>query len=46
MKEVFYRLNKRELIERVPGKRGNASAWRPYTGAEQADDDEADAPGA
>ncbi|QRM27345.1 ATP-binding protein [Microvirga sp. VF16] len=42
MKEVFYRLNKRSLIERVPGKRGNASAWRRYTGevdeSENADD--------
>jgi ATP-dependent DNA helicase RecG len=43
MKEVFYRLNKRQLIERVPGKRGNASAWRPYTGANEAGDDDEDA---
>jgi len=33
MKEVFYRLAKRKLIERVPGKRGSASAWRRYSGA-------------
>jgi hypothetical protein len=45
MKEVFYRLNKRQLIERVPGKRGNASAWRPYTGADEVVDDEEDASG-
>lgn len=32
MKEVFYRLNNRQLIERVPGKQGNASAWRLFTG--------------
>ena len=32
MKEAFYRLAKRSLIERVPLKRGNASAWRPFTG--------------
>ncbi|WP_291395846.1 ATP-binding protein [Devosia sp.] len=28
MKEVFYRLRDRGLIERVPDKRGNAAAWR------------------
>lgn len=28
MKEVFYRLRDRGLIEQVPEKRGNASAWR------------------
>lgn len=32
MKEVFYRLAKRNLIERVPGKLGSASAWRKPTG--------------
>jgi ATP-dependent DNA helicase RecG len=32
MKEVFYKLDRRNLIERVPGKRGNASAWRKHTG--------------
>ena len=42
MKEVFYRLNKRQLIERVPGKRGNASAWRPYTGENEAGNDDED----
>ena len=28
MKNVFYRLRDRELIEQVPGKSGSASAWR------------------
>jgi ATP-dependent DNA helicase RecG len=28
MKEVFYRLAKSNLIERVPGKRGAAAAWQ------------------
>ena len=28
MKEVFYRLRDRGLIEQVPEKKGNASAWR------------------
>jgi ATP-dependent DNA helicase RecG len=28
MKEVFYRLAKSGLIERVPGKRGAAAAWQ------------------
>ena len=28
MKEVFLQLNKRNLIERVPGKRGNKAAWQ------------------
>lgn len=32
MKEVFYRLAKRTLIERVPDKLGNLSAWRLATG--------------
>jgi ATP-dependent DNA helicase RecG len=32
MKEVFYRLAKRGLIERVPDKLGNLSAWRLATG--------------
>jgi ATP-dependent DNA helicase RecG len=27
MKEVFYRLAKRELIERVPGRKGASAAW-------------------
>lgn len=34
MKEVFYRLAKRSLIERVPDKLGNLSAWRLATGGE------------
>lgn len=33
MKEVFYRLRDKKLIERVPGKLGNAAAWRRFTGA-------------
>jgi ATP-dependent DNA helicase RecG len=32
MKDVFISLAKRSLLERVPDKRGNASAWRKYTG--------------
>jgi ATP-dependent DNA helicase RecG len=28
MKEVFLRLHKRDLIERVPGKKGAAAAWQ------------------
>jgi ATP-dependent DNA helicase RecG len=28
MKDVFIRLSKRDLIERVPNKRGAAAAWR------------------
>lgn len=32
MKEVFYRLRDRKLIERVPEKRGNAAAWQKYSG--------------
>lgn len=28
MKNVFYRLRDRGMIERVPGKKGSASAWR------------------
>ena len=28
MKDVFYRLKNRGLIERVPGRLGNAAAWR------------------
>jgi ATP-dependent DNA helicase RecG len=33
MKEVFYRLAKRQLIERVPDRKGTSSAWRKYTPA-------------
>ena len=33
MKEVFLSLNRRHLIERVPGKLGNKAAWRKWTGA-------------
>lgn len=32
MKDVFLSLKKAKLIEPVPGKRGNAFAWRKYTG--------------
>lgn len=32
MKDVFISLNRRKLLERVPGKKGNASAWQKYTG--------------
>jgi ATP-dependent DNA helicase RecG len=32
MKEVFLRLAKRKLIERVPGRAGASAAWRKYTG--------------
>ena len=39
MKEVFLRLNRRLLIERVPGKKGNLAAWRLYTGASDAADE-------
>jgi hypothetical protein len=28
MKEVFKKLNKRNIIERVPGLKGNKAAWR------------------
>ena len=28
MKDVFYRLRDKGLIERVPGKLGNAAAWK------------------
>ncbi|MCU7930510.1 MAG: putative DNA binding domain-containing protein [Candidatus Thiodiazotropha sp. (ex Codakia rugifera)] len=31
MKEVFYRLRDRGLLEQVPGKKGSASAWRKPT---------------
>jgi ATP-dependent DNA helicase RecG len=34
MKEVFYRLRDKNLIERVPGKRGNAAAWRKISAAD------------
>ena len=32
VKQAFLDLAARKLIERVPGKKGSASAWRPYTG--------------
>lgn len=31
MKEVFYRLAKSNLIQRVRGRKGAASAWQKYT---------------
>lgn len=34
MKDVFYRLRDKKLIERVPDKKGNAAAWRKWTGEE------------
>jgi ATP-dependent DNA helicase RecG len=39
MKEVFLRLKKRSLIEPVPDKKGSASAWRKFTGAEREEED-------
>ena len=33
IKEVFYRLAKREQIERIPGRSGSAAAWQKFTGA-------------
>jgi len=35
MKDVFYRLRDRELIERVPGKEGPSAAWRLKGGSTQ-----------
>jgi ATP-dependent DNA helicase RecG len=32
MKDVFLRLAKRNLIERVPGRKGASSAWQKFTG--------------
>jgi ATP-dependent DNA helicase RecG len=32
MKEVFLRLAKRDLIERIPGRKGASSAWQKFTG--------------
>lgn len=40
MKEVFYRLRSKKLIERVPGKRGNSAAWQKYSGEDDKSDDE------
>lgn len=37
MKEVFYRLAKRELIERVPGRKGASSAWQKYIAVKNVD---------
>jgi len=33
MKDVFKSLAKRQLLEMIPEKRGNASAWRKFTGS-------------
>jgi ATP-dependent DNA helicase RecG len=41
-KDVFISLFKKQMLERVPGKRGNASAWRKWTGTQNgspSDDD-------
>jgi ATP-dependent DNA helicase RecG len=32
MKEVFLRLQKRKLIQRVPGRAGASAAWQKTTG--------------
>ena len=32
MKDVFLSLNRRQMLERVPGKGGNKAAWRKWTG--------------
>jgi len=32
VKQVFLDLAKRKMLEKVPGKKGSASAWRKYTG--------------
>jgi ATP-dependent DNA helicase RecG len=32
VKQAFWDLQARNLLERVPGKKGSASAWRKYTG--------------
>ena len=37
MKEVFYRLAKRALIERVPGRLGASSAWQKLSTAQNLD---------
>lgn len=42
MKDVFLRLKKRNLIEQVPGKRGNLAAWRNFTGAKVEEEEDAD----
>lgn len=41
IKEVFLSLNRRQLLERVPGKLGNRAAWRQWTGAVGAEEPEA-----
>jgi len=35
MKNVFYRLRKRDMIERVPGKKGPAAAWQLVDGEDE-----------
>jgi ATP-dependent DNA helicase RecG len=40
VKDVFISLNKRKMLERVPGKKGNASAWRRWTGGSELDEEE------
>lgn len=39
MKEVFYRLRNRGLLEQVPGKLGNKAAWRKVTQGAKPDED-------
>jgi ATP-dependent DNA helicase RecG len=39
MKDVFLRLKKRNMIEPVPGKRGNAYAWRKCQGTRESGGD-------
>lgn len=39
VKQAFLDLAARQLIERVPGKRGSASAWRLYSGTDQGNPD-------
>jgi ATP-dependent DNA helicase RecG len=42
VKQVFLDLNARKMLERVPGKKGSASAWRNYTGHWETHNDEAE----
>ncbi len=38
MKDVFLSLNRRQMLERVPGKLGNKAAWRRWTGTAKSED--------
>jgi ATP-dependent DNA helicase RecG len=42
VKQVFLDLNSRKMLERVPGKKGSASAWRKYSGYYESHTDEVD----